>query len=114
MSQECLVEMKNTTASDDETTTLILFVPKLDMVFHCENYSSLTRLLRVTAYVWKFVEVLKAKVMKSGDVSTHLSTEDIARAELYWAKLSQDVLKQDPKFSTWKLQFGLYMDSVGL
>ena len=114
MSQECLVEMKNTTASEDETTTLILFVPKLDMVFHCENYSSLTWLLRVTAYVWKFVEVLKAKVKKSGDVSTHLSTEDIARAELYWAKLSQDMLKQDPKFGTWKLQFGLYMDSVGL
>lgn len=53
-------------------------------LYKCENYSSLRRLLRVTAYVFKFIELLKSR---SREVSrlTHQEIE----AQVYWIRISQ-------------------------
>ena len=84
----------------------------LDTVINCENFSSLTRLLRTTAYVRKFIERVKAKVKGTTEhVSPELNVTDLAASELYWITISQRMLDQ---FSNWKTQFGLYLDESGV
>ena len=55
MPEECISEMKVL----DRKSTLSLLVteerPSLSQILHCEQYSTICRLLRVTAYVVKFV-----------------------------------------------------------
>ena len=78
-------------------------------VINCENFSQLHRLLRVTAYVIKFVKLFKAKgtsvAQKSG-----LTASELARAEDLWVKESQRHLIQHKDFRTWKQQFDLFLD----
>ena len=61
----------------------------------------------MTAYVLKFIAVLKVR----GSVSAGLSSKDISDAEEFWIKSSQAVLLKDAKFQVWKTQFGLYCDN---
>lgn len=39
---------------------------------------------------------------------------DLADSELYWIRISQEMLVQDDRFSDWKTQYGLYLDESGV
>lgn len=52
------------------------------------------RLLRVMAYMLKFIAVLKAR----GSDAVGLSVKDVSAAEEFWIKSSQGVLLQEAKF----------------
>ena len=60
-------------------------------VIDCTRVSSWKRLLRVTAYVFRFVQVLKTKVQKDvvSDVAPTLTTEELGKAETYWVTRAQ-------------------------
>ena len=81
-------------------------------MLRCENFSSLTRLLRVTAFVFKFIQVLKSKITKTEPIGeTTISVEDMENSELYWVRTLQKSLPQTMNFNMWRMQFGLYDDS---
>ena len=84
----------------------------VDPLIPCENCSSLTSLLRVTALVFKFVEMLKSGSRQT--VSPSVQTKDIVDAEHYWIRVTQQYLVQNDKFNEWKVQLGLYIDDIGL
>ena len=84
----------------------------VDPLMPCENCNSLTRLLRVTAVVFKFVEMLKSGSRQT--VSPSVQTKDIADAEQYWIRVTQWYLVQNDKFNKWKVQLGLYIDDSRL
>ena len=70
--EECLVEAKQT-----HHHLLIKTQSKsIGQILHCQNFSSLKRLQRVTAYVIKFIDVLKTKC------SAEITPNDISKAHL--------------------------------
>ena len=83
-------------------------------VITCEYFSTLSRLLRVTAYIQKFISILKAKVKRTNIPSSVVTALDIESALLYWVKLSQRTLNQDEQFDAWQKQLGLYCDTDGV
>ena len=61
MPVECAMEMK---AKDKELVHNLLVTDggvSLSQIINCEDYSSIHRLLRVTAYVLRFVVILKRR-----------------------------------------------------
>ena len=65
----------------------------------CTKFSKWRRLVRVTAYVFRFVRNVKARVKKSNTGSAEiprsnsLSVEELNQLETYWVKLNQKNLK---------------------
>ena len=56
-------------------------------IMECKNFSTLKRLLRITARVFKVIEVLKAKIGKEArDVELNTTGTDMAKSELYWSR----------------------------
>ena len=83
----------------------------LSCIINCIEYSKLSRLLRVTAYVIRTVSVLKSRVKKIERVaSPELSAEEIAEVESLWVIAAQTSLTEDKLFDMWKKQFGLFLD----
>ena len=117
--EECLTEMK---ASDqrvaltgDLSALTVNSEPALlSNVLQCEAFSSLERLLRVTALVLKFVKLLKAKCRGNKEEKPELTSEDLEEAELYWIKEVQQSLKCKEKFGSWKQQLSLFEDERGV
>ena len=115
MPEECISEMK----ALDRKSTLNLLVteerPSLSQILHCEQYSTIRRLLRVTAYVVKFVRLLKQKTQSSDtSPSTVLTATEISDAEMLWVKEAQALLVKNDKFDCWKKQFNLFLDAYGI
>ena len=87
----------------------------LGQVICCTDFSNLNRLLRITAYVMKFVNILKHKVKKlKTPLNLELTATDISDAEILWIREAQKILLEEEKFSVWKKQFDLFLDEDGL
>jgi hypothetical protein len=98
----------------DQNATANLSIVK-DALMSCENYSSLKKLLRVTAYVFKFIQLVRPpKGANSPQSNQTLNVEDINAALTYWLKVSQTMLPGTGKFEVWSKQFGLFKDQSGL
>ena len=91
--------------------TICLLAPMntatVSTVVDCDEYSSVHKLYRITALVLKFVDVLK---YNSTDSSHKLTPNYLARAKKLWIMDCQAALINNYNFSTWKLQFNLYLD----
>ena len=116
MPEECLLEMK---AKDRRLVHSMLTTDTatccLGGIICCKDYSSLPHLLRVTAYVMKFVKMLKCKTKKLDVLpSTDVTAADLLDAEILWLQESQRSLVEEGKFEMWKKQFGLHVDENGL
>ena len=77
--EDCLAEIKPLAKGN---TTLLVLVEKsqtISKIIDCERFSSYETLLRVTAYVIRFVEHCRGIEKERKD----LSVEDIERAENY-------------------------------
>ena len=114
MPEECLKEMKvsyyNLTHSSSTTNE----PSSLDKAIVCENFSRLQRLLRVTAYVIRFVEQLKPK-LKNENIpfkADELTSLEISRAEVMWIKQVQRNLTSNKAFQVWGRQFDLFLEGV--
>ena len=111
MPDECLKEIK---ISPHRTRNLLMMSNQhsLNDVIHCKEYSSLSRLLRITAYVIRFIDKLNPRVKRSGesDCKSQLTAHEIGRAEVCWIKEAQKSLLEEPTFKTWKQQLGLFLE----
>ena len=67
-SGECRQEVKKSALLEISESTSLLnrskIVPTISDLINCEDYSSLSKLLRVTAYVMRFVNNVKARMNK--------------------------------------------------
>ena len=75
-------------------------------IIDCNKYSSLQRLLRVTAYVKRFIHNISRKERITGP----LSTNEIQEAEILWIKEMQGHLQVDEL----EKQLGLFKDEKGI
>ena len=110
MPEQCKLEQRISRLK--KSHALITTARQKDLI-ECENFSSKERLLRVTAYVLRFV-----KQMKQGsghaNVSRHVTPDELQQAETYWLKQAQASLERNPKFQSWHQQFNLFRDEFGV
>ena len=89
-----------------------------NVIVSCQDYSNLRRLLRVTAYVLKFIKLLRRSKSPESQQSSWndciLTTSDLNAALVYWLKESQSTLPQSESFQICSRQFGLFKDHNGL
>ena len=65
-------------------------------ILECKDYSSLQRLLRVTALAFKFVHILKSRVKsRCADLNLETTPEDLQKATVYWLKKLHFSLQED-------------------
>ena len=72
----------------------------LSNVMCCENYSSLSKLLGVTAYIIRFIKKLKSRVRRLNVIETviQLTALKISKAECLWIVEAQKSLLEEPAF----------------
>ena len=97
--EQCLTELK---VGKREVAHSLLTSPAsgIASIIDIERYSSTTKLYWVTAYVLKFVQLLRKQA-----TSTDLGQRDLALAEELWIQVLQKAVVQDTRFPTWKTQF---------
>ena len=76
-------------------------------LINLQRFSSLKRLLRVTAWLKRFITNLRRKKAKKELVCGTLEVSELKRAELAWVKASQLVLKEQKEYKQLQRQFGL-------
>ena len=81
----------------------------IEKVIDVNRFSSLSKLLRVTAYVLKVTDLLKRR-----SKTTHLSAKDLHRAHTLWMVNAQQDLSKDKKYPGWCKEFGLFTDESGI
>ena len=81
-------------------------------IINSEDYSNLRRLLRVTAYVSRFLQIIRDK--QRTEPRGPLRAEEIEQAEHNWVKAMQRESRKNPKFEQWKQQLGLYEDNQAI
>ena len=112
MPEQCLPELKASSKLSHNLLT-IERSPHVEEVMSCADFSSLPRLLRVTAYVLRAVNHFKTK--KSGsNLPITLNPQEIATAEKLWITHAQKELVLQKDFDTLRHQFGLFLDDKGL
>ena len=77
----------------------------------CANYSSLPRLLRVTAYILKAIKRLRARETSDSNLPVVLTPQEIAIAEKLWIANAPKDLVLQKDFNTLKTQFGRFLDA---
>ena len=83
----------------------------IGIVTDIERFSDLERLLRVTAFVTRFVSNLKKSVKKTEDVYGELAVEELVVAEKLWVKYEQSIISTDKlKFEKLKNSLDLFYD----
>lgn len=106
---------------------------RIGEVVECERFSSLQRLLRVTALVIKFITILKSriKVKRKEQESTRvlrstsreirkdeevkdITEADLKEAELRWIKEAQSNMTENHRYKYWKQEFGVFTDEQGI
>lgn len=63
-----------------------------------KDYSDLKRILRVSAYVFRFVSNLKRSLRKESLILDNLRQTEFDQAEEYWLKEEQTLLLEDKTF----------------
>ena len=88
----------------------------LQELINCNNYSNINKLIRVTAYVLKFIELLKTKRGQAKSVSGKSNETDqyINKAKRYWHKEVQKSFYKDPKFKETERNLGTFVDNEGI
>lgn len=90
-------EMK---AADRRATYNLLNISEpasVNSIIDWEHYSSLHKLYQVTAYVLKFINILRMIA-----TSPDFTVQDICCSERYWVQDCQKHLEKDRRFPTWQ------------
>ena len=86
----------------------------LDCIIPLKGFSSLQRLVRVTAYVLRFVSNVKRKNERKELTDEDLKQEEIERARELWIREVQGSVLDDEKFDQVKVSLSLYKDDKGI
>ena len=115
--EACAMELKagDRTSSMTVHSVVVEESSRIDSVIRVEDFSTLRRLLGVTARVQKFITLLKFKVKADPQHRMKTMTAvDILNAERLWIRQSQLSLVQNDSFRMWQTQFGLRKDRDGI
>ena len=82
-------------------------------VIDCNKFSTLNRLLTITALVLRFTRKLKLKGREPGLVPVDITADDILEAEELWIRDIQIELTSSAKFKNWEREFGVFSDPRG-
>ena len=82
-------------------------------IITCEAYSNVDRLLRVTSFVLRFVNI-KNKLNKTELIVGDLQSEEISCSLNRWCKQAQITLHEESDFKRNKIQLQLFQDEKGL
>lgn len=108
MAEACLKEIK---VSSQHVMVISTDSIGIGRIINCAHFSTLGRLLRVTAYVMRFCRLLRAKTQQQDfKTSTTLEASEIKAAETLWVKETQSCLKESDTFRVWKHQLGLFLE----
>ena len=112
-SLECLREMKVHSRHQTEETAILVVKGSAQVgiseAIRCEDYSNVFKLLRVTAYVLRFVRNLKARFNRDVIVGP-LTKEELVVSEVLWLREMQASLQSDVKFTQQCIQLGVVKD----
>ena len=108
--EECLTELRNKDRQLVHGLLMAGNTAKLSHIMDCRNYSSLKRLLSVTALVMKFGRMLLDKI-RCGEQTNPRDLK--AAAEHLWILECQQVVVADKSFKHWQSQFNLFQDESG-
>ena len=114
---ECLAEMTAKNREQLKTSTFISTTEScsISSLIDLNRFSNLHRLLRVTAYVLRFVKNLKERLKGGKQVfESDISATDIKEAEQWWISDAQKSLRLNKKFESWSREFDLFPDCDGL
>lgn len=116
--EECLSEMKAKDRKAEFAGDLCALTvngqpASLNTAIECSAFSCLERLLRVTALVFKFIRLLKAK-HRGADKLSEVTSADMEEAELCWIREVQRSLKDNKNIKSWKQQWNLFEDDRGV
>ena len=107
MPEECTAEKKKKVAQVCVASTAP--TQGISTVIDITSYSSLTKLLRVTAQVQRAV-----RRMQGQQLENFVSADDMEKAKAVWAQDIQREATQDPKYANWVREFGIYEDNSGV
>ena len=110
MPGECAVELKGTPLPSLNLVTAD-FQSSISDLMSCDRFSTLSKLLRVTAYVVRAINGFKGK---REDISTGLTSEELAHAEMLWIRSAQQHLVSQPNFKVQQKQFNLFIDDKNI
>lgn len=110
MPEECSCEMKR--QQPIHAMLAVGLGPNVEQVMDCSRYGSLSRLLRVTAYVIRAARLFRGKALALDGRA--LSPDELAETEKLWLISAQMTLSQDKCFPTWQKEFNLFRDDQGL
>ena len=97
----CIAELKTKVVHNLITTQAVTIGRPINI----ERFSTSQKLYRTTAYVLKFVRLLRREV-----TSAELTLANLSKAERLWIIDAQCSLAQDQNFPKWKAQFSLSQD----
>ena len=83
----------------------------ISQVVDINKYNTLGKLLRVTAYVQRFINNLKNKLAKSEVNVGRLSIDEIEKAENEWIKCAQKGLQDNSDYKKYKEQLGIVSEN---
>ena len=109
--------MKSAKSETSTVVTSVRTVTKKSKCFiPCERYSSLNKLIHITAYVLKFVRILKRRLCgnKAEPSVELLSLHDIDSAETLLYRQVQSEFANDEKFESQKESRKVFEDKAGV
>ena len=97
----CIAELKTKVVHNLLTTQAV----SIGRPINIERFSTSHKLYRTTAYVLKFVRLLRREV-----ASAELTLANLSEVERLWIIDAQSSMAQDQTFPKWKAQFSLFQD----
>ena len=112
MPEECAQELKVTTKS----LSLISAESRntIEGLMTCQNFSTYSRILRVTAQVLKAVKRFKTGKSGSSDDTTTITPAELAEAETLWIISVQQQFNNEKNFQYQRRKLGLFKDVSGI
>ena len=94
------------------TASISVFVTQcaIGSLINVQRYSSLSKLLRVTAYTIRLAGLIKGKSIQSGEITA----EESEKALKLWIKSEQSLIMKEKKFENLKNQLSLFEDGEGI
>ena len=107
LTEEYLQELRADDKRKILETSMLANDKNTECPIKAERYSSLSKLLRVTAYVFRFINNCRKTLdSRHGE----MQVKELQDAENYWITLSQNKLKSDRKFGQIYKQLRIYQD----
>ena len=99
--------------TDGESVSMNLAIANkqgLHEIISVERFSNLSKLIRVTAFILRFVRNIRARMSKTEPIVDELKHQEIEQARLRWLLASQAKIKEDVNFCNLKSNLNLFED----